>query len=558
MATKDGFMTQLRNIVLGLVFLVFVVLLPMTAHAQCLSMTPGSVSVTATPQQVVGASTQVINITVNFVIAECTFSSITLASSIPVNDVAASVPGNANAFGLFIASFCVDSPNVSIHECLMYPPGNYSVQFQAYPPPVTQNTPVTFTATVYGSTSTSATVTIVPLTMSLSLSNSDVAAGSAITVYETFNAPPVTDPTAISVSNFGLQSTPGWYMSWSLTGSPSSFGVTNTAPSATPSPTTYQVSMFAPVTQQAMQETITQNIAYTVYSASATPATVNLASSVLLTIEPQFPYLPSETAPGPQCPACGSPISIASGNTYITENDFTIPGLGGGLTLSRTWNSMWPASQSTTEQGMFGDRWRSNYEERVFPGSDGTVKYSRADGSFWSFSLSGNGYQLIAPANGGAVLTSGTGYWTVTYKSGETRLFNNTSGSLMAILDRNGNQTLLSYDVSNRLTTVTDPASRHLYFSYPNSSSYLVTSVTSDVGVSLSYAYDTQNRLILVTEPDNSTVSFVYNDPNPYLITAVLDSAGKILESHTYDSKSRGLTSSHANGVATVTLSYSN
>jgi uncharacterized protein RhaS with RHS repeats len=97
-----------------------------------------------------------------------------------------------------------------------------------------------------------------------------------------------------------------------------------------------------------------------------------------------------------------------------------------------------------------------------------------------------------------------------------------------------------------------------LYFSYPNSSSYLVTSVTSDVGVSLSYAYDTQNRLILVTEPDNSTVSFVYNDPNPYLITAVLDSAGKILESHTYDSKSRGLTSSHANGVATVTLSYSN
>jgi hypothetical protein len=42
------------------------------------------------------------------------------------------------------------------------------------------------------------------------------------------------------------------------------------------------------------------------------------------------------------------------------------------------------------------------------------------------------------------------------------------------------------------------------------------------------------------------------------MITAVMDSAGKVLESHTYDSKGRGLTSSRAGGVEAITVSYPN
>jgi YD repeat-containing protein len=84
----------------------------------------------------------------------------------------------------------------------------------------------------------------------------------------------------------------------------------------------------------------------------------------------------------------------------------------------------------------------------------------------------------------------------------------------------------------------------------------LVTGVTSDVGLSLSYAYDTQGRLVTVTKPDQSTVTFEY-DANSF-ITAVRDSDGKILESHTYDSRGRGLTSSQANSVDSITVSYPN
>ncbi|MGC2088134.1 MAG: hypothetical protein WA638_01780, partial [Candidatus Acidiferrales bacterium] len=140
------------------------------------------------------------------------------------------------------------------------------------------------------------------------------------------------------------------------------------------------------------------------------------------------------------------------------------------------------------------------------------------------------------------------------FKNGEQRLFNNTTGNLIAIIDRNGNTTQLSYDAVGRLNTVTDPASQHLYFSYASQTSFLVTSVTSDFGVSTSYSYDSQGRLLQVTEPDGSTFNFTYNSQS--LIASVTDSNGIVLESHTYDSSGRGLTSTRANGVDAITVTY--
>lgn len=269
-------------------------------------------------------------------------------------------------------------------------------------------------------------------------------------------------------------------------------------------------------------------------------------------------------AAGPQETACicatcstgkaGDPISLASGDTYIRETDIRLSGLGGGLTLQRTWNSLWPSTESAFQTGMFGPNWRSTYEEEVFLGSDNYMKYGRSDGSFWSFGYNGSGWSTVAPGNVSATLTQGTSYWTITFHDGEKRLFDNVSGKLIAIIDRNGNTTTLTYDDLGRLTTVTGPASRHLYFSYGTGSGSLVTSVTSDVGLSLSYSYDAQGRLTQYTKTDGTTVSFQYDSNS--LISSVTDQDGKVLESHTYDSSGRGLTSSRANGVDAVTLSY--
>jgi len=175
----------------------------------------------------------------------------------------------------------------------------------------------------------------------------------------------------------------------------------------------------------------------------------------------------------------------------------------------------------------------------------------------WNF-VYGSGQALVAvsPANANVSLFDNVTAWTLTFQNGEQRVFDATSGRLLSIADRNGNTTRLTYDAQYRLTTVTDPASRHIYFSYASPSSFLVTSVTSDVGISLSYSYDAQSRLVQYAKPDGTTVSFQYNDPNPNLMTAVLDQNGKVLESHTYDGYGRGLTSSRAGGVEAVTITY--
>jgi YD repeat-containing protein len=282
-----------------------------------------------------------------------------------------------------------------------------------------------------------------------------------------------------------------------------------------------------------------------------------------------YTYLTTNCAPPspppPCCPHCGgcgnvagSPISLVDGNTYIEETDIRVPGLSGGLSLSRDWISKWPSALSSFQVGLFGPNWRSTYEERIFTGDDHYVKYARSDGSFWSFAYAGAAYAPVAPANATATLTvdSNFTYWALTFQNGEKRTFSYLSGSLTSIVDRNGNTTQLTYDAINRLVTVTDPGGRHLYFGYPSNSSTLVTSVTSDVGISLSYTYDSQGRLSQVTQPDLNTLTFTYDSSSR--ITSVTDSAGKILESHTYDSQGRGLTSSRANGVEAVTVSYPN
>ena len=254
-----------------------------------------------------------------------------------------------------------------------------------------------------------------------------------------------------------------------------------------------------------------------------------------------------------------SPIDLATGNTYVTQSDISIPGLGGGLSLSRTWNSLLPTWQRSYPF-MFGTGWRSTFEEKlIYVSGDGFLKYLRSDGSVWSFAPISLGatstYKTVAPADDTTTtLMNGPTVWTLTSKSGEKRLFDSTTGNLVSIVDRNGNTTALTYDSAGRLATVTDPASRHLYFHYPDNVTTLVSSVTSDVGISISYTFDAQGRLSYFTKPDNTSISFEYNGQS--LITAVKDFEGKVLEAHTYDVLGRGVTASRANGVRGITVTY--
>jgi YD repeat-containing protein len=203
---------------------------------------------------------------------------------------------------------------------------------------------------------------------------------------------------------------------------------------------------------------------------------------------------------------------------------------------------LWPPTETGYSVGIFGQNWRSTYEEFIFTGGDGYVRYSRSDGGFLPFGVSSSTGVGPDPY---AVLHQTATNVTLFFQNGEQRVFDSTTGLFKGITDRNGNSTGLQYDGSNRLTTVIDPASRHLYFNYgTGSTSHLVTSVTSDFGTTLSYSYDAQGRLSQVTQPDSTTITYTYNAQSQ--IISVTDFNGKVIEAHTYDSAGHGLTASQA------------
>ncbi|MGA3328562.1 MAG: hypothetical protein ABSF45_29280 [Terriglobia bacterium] len=144
---------------------------------------------------------------------------------------------------------------------------------------------------------------------------------------------------------------------------------------------------------------------------------------------------------------------------------------------------------------------------------------------------------------------------TLTFADGTQKVFN-TQNLLAAIIDRNHNQTTLAYDSYNRLASVTSPGGSTLTFTYgdPNNPNQ-ATTVQDSVGTVATYTYDGSSRLTKVTYPDGSALNLSY-DPNFSMLLSVTDRQGKLLESHTYDAQGRGLTSSRAYGVDSVSLSY--
>jgi len=253
------------------------------------------------------------------------------------------------------------------------------------------------------------------------------------------------------------------------------------------------------------------------------------------------PPLQSDTT----CPDCGfgaQPINFTTGNTYIPQQDYSIPGLAGGLSLNRTWNSLWPSMQPVQQVGLFGDSWTSNFEERIQSLAGGTVQYWKGDGSrlFYQYDSFSGTYSLTAPLNDQTTLSfnSGASQWTILFKDGTQKIFN-IAGYLISVVDRNGNTVTINVDAANqnRISSVVDAAGRALTFHYDNAQfTRLCTSITDAIGTAATYDYyyDSTLRLKSIAYPDGSHYNFAYNDVNgATLISSITDSQSRVLENHT-------------------------
>ncbi len=255
----------------------------------------------------------------------------------------------------------------------------------------------------------------------------------------------------------------------------------------------------------------------------------------------------------------GEPINLLNGDVSISETDYSVPGLAGGLSLSRTWNSLWNRSNPPFSAGMFGRGWTSDFEERLQTFNSTHTIYWRGTGNTWIFEAP-NGcttctFNLMSPPNQHASLqyNSSTTQYTIAFANGTKKVFSN-SGRLLATIDRNGNQTTVSYDGSNRITNITASGGQGLTFTYGDSQNpNQVTGIQDAVGTVATLNY-INNNLNQVVYSDSGQINYSYDaDSN---IVSVTDGDGKILETHTYDTSGRGLTSSRANSIDLVTVQY--
>jgi RHS repeat-associated protein len=283
-------------------------------------------------------------------------------------------------------------------------------------------------------------------------------------------------------------------------------------------------------------------------------------SPTIITVYPQL------LNPAGPCPDCngqvGHPINLTTGDTWITQQDYFIPGLGNGLSLARTWNSLWQVSSPVQITGMFGNSWRSTYEERLQVLDSTHMFYWRDDGSSWIMvsPSPGAAYSVASPQTQHATLSVSGSVYTLQFMDGSQHLFN-LSGFLTTLIDRNGNHTNVTYDANGRISQIEDAGSRILTFHY-NATSTQVENVTDSTGTIASYTYANfcpssgcSTFLSQAAYPDGSQSNFTY-DTSSGMILSVTDASSKVIETHTYDGYYRGLTSQRANGVDLVTVSY--
>ncbi|HUS12636.1 MAG TPA: Ig-like domain-containing protein, partial [Pyrinomonadaceae bacterium] len=244
----------------------------------------------------------------------------------------------------------------------------------------------------------------------------------------------------------------------------------------------------------------------------------------------------------------GEPVNVTNGNMYLQQNDYALPSAGPGISILRTYNS------NSQRPGLFGRGWSSEYDESIQTYGNNLTRFNQSDGRAIYLGRAVGSSGVMEPLEEdfhGYLLQNASNGFTVTMTNGSVRQFN-AAGKLVSLADRVGNQTALAYDGGGKLASVTDPFGRVL--SFITNANGQVLSIGDTLGTIATYTYGGSNQLLSVTYADNSAFQFGY-DGNLRL-TSVTDALGNVVESHTYDSEGRAITSAKHGGVELYTLSF--
>lgn len=215
---------------------------------------------------------------------------------------------------------------------------------------------------------------------------------------------------------------------------------------------------------------------------------------------------------------CADPVESSTGDFSESQTDIAVGGLGMGLTLTRTYSAQ--AAVSAELPGPFGYGWHTSFTDRlllegakatVVKADGSTIPFEKSEGEFvspvWSEAT------LVADPEGGYVFKD---IDQVAYRLSE-------GGKLVAVTDRNGNATLLSYDEAGQLETIEDPAGRQLNLAYDESG--LVSAAEDPMGHVVEYAYEGTD-LAAVTLPGEEAPRWQFEYDEAHRLTTMIDGRG--------------------------------
>jgi RHS repeat-associated protein len=239
------------------------------------------------------------------------------------------------------------------------------------------------------------------------------------------------------------------------------------------------------------------------------------------------------------------PVNCATGVFWHTFTDFSVPGRGVPLELTRTYTS---AAASTN--GPFGYGWTDSYDMFLATASSGDVTITQEDGATVTFTPDGSGGFTAPPQVEATLVSDSSGGYTFSRDDGGTSYRFSAAGKLTSEADLNGYVTTLAYNAKGQLATVTDPARRQLTFTY--SGTHIATA-TDPMGRAWKYGYNASGNLAQATDPLGRTWSFTY-DAQHRLLTTADPRGGKT--SSTYNASSQVTAQVDPDGGKT-TWSYS-
>lgn len=221
-------------------------------------------------------------------------------------------------------------------------------------------------------------------------------------------------------------------------------------------------------------------------------------------------------------------VNTASLNLHLEGTLFHMPTLSAAMRLRLGYTSQ-PVADGASEIGPFGKNWRGSHESLI--GSfGGEVRLLTAGGNTQIF-LTPDG-QDLATVSGSLVLQSPDGsHDELTYTSGgvgftlrtrATRMtyhYSEAGGPgdalwfLTAIEDRNGNRLTLQVatdETGGRVTRISDPAGRHLDFSYNDDGR--CTRLDMPDGRHVEFSYDEGQNLVGIRDMAGYTAAYTYDE----------------------------------------------